>query len=182
MFCIETKGISGISIRTDQLFLCGYNPAGSSLIAPPLRHSSHTIIRRWKILECQSLCCFSPYAQNHSQTIYHLSAASVRPINLKLNQPSSAQASKFSCVCVCLGGRAVGSTQIPCRGLWKRDPAKRPSVNTFADRFASAWLAFSAFPSALYDGHITLTSHLTVTILKRYFPGSHRLLHGLTEL
>lgn len=33
VFCIETSGISGISIRTGQLFLCGYNAAGSSLIA-----------------------------------------------------------------------------------------------------------------------------------------------------
>lgn len=33
VFCIETSGISGISIRTGQLFLCGYNTAGSSLIA-----------------------------------------------------------------------------------------------------------------------------------------------------
>lgn len=30
----ETSGISGISIRTGQLFLCGYTTAGSLLIAP----------------------------------------------------------------------------------------------------------------------------------------------------
>ena len=68
----------------------------------PVRHSSHTITRRRKILECQWLRCFSPCAPNHSQNIYHLSAASVRQINLKLNQSPSAQASKLSWVCVCV--------------------------------------------------------------------------------
>lgn len=68
VFCIETRGISGISIRTGQLFLCGYNAAGSSLIAPPLRHSSHTVIQCWKILECQWLCCLSLHTPGHLHT------------------------------------------------------------------------------------------------------------------
>lgn len=49
--------------------------------------------------------------ENHLQTIYHLSAVSVRPISLKLNQSPSAQTwllSSALIVCMCLGGRAVG--------------------------------------------------------------------------
>lgn len=61
------------------------------------------------------------------------------------------------------GSLCAGRSEIACRGLWKGNPAKRPSVNTFADRFAPAWLAFSA----LYDGRIT--QHLTMTILRRSF-------------
>lgn len=48
VFCIETRGISGISIRTGQLFLCGYNAAGSSANSPttppPVSHY-HTAMK-----------------------------------------------------------------------------------------------------------------------------------------
>lgn len=59
----------------------------------------------------------------------------------------------------------------------KRSPAKRPSVNTFADRFARRVL--SAFPSVLYDGHIT--QRVTMVILVRYFLIGQRLLVGLIQ-
>lgn len=184
VFCIETRGISGVSIKPGQLFLCRYNAAGSSLIAPSLRHSPHTVIRverSWSV---------SGFAASH-----HVHKTACRPFIICLSclwdqsifSLASHRALCLSnsavCVCACVsvfGGRAVGCTQIPCRGLWKGDPAKRPSVNTFADRFASAWLAFFAFPCALYNSHII--QRLTMNISKRYFPGSYRVLLGLIEL
>lgn len=76
------------------------NSPSTPLHSAPLH--SYNITERWKILECQWLFCFSPWARSHSQTVYHLSAVSVRPINLKLKQSSSAQESKFSSLCACV--------------------------------------------------------------------------------
>lgn len=80
----ETSGISGISIRTGQLFLCGYTTAGSLLIAPDTQPN----ISRYRppVKGCVVSVGLCSSAPTHLQTSYLF--CSVGKTNQSWSQPS----------------------------------------------------------------------------------------------
>lgn len=112
-FCIETRGISGISIRTGQRFLCGYNAAGSSLIATlPLVSLATRLTLSYGDERFRSVSGFAESHHMHKTTrrlfIICLQCLWDRSIFSLTNQHQFSLPSPAVCVCVCVFVREGG--------------------------------------------------------------------------
>lgn len=145
----ETSGISGISIRTGQLFLCGYTTAGSLLIAPDTQPN----ISRYRppvkdSVVSVGLCSSAP---TQLQTSYHFSALWAKPISLGLNHSAFPQTPEM----LRFHGGHLGARQflVDNRG-------KRLSAGTFECKFSLCNLL-----SEFRDGRVS--QRLTMAVLKK---------------